>query len=65
MGDVEKGQKTILNYFQVWEQFGATPEFHSLTKLTPTKGREGYPLRPGECQTTVRHCKRPTDKLIF
>ena len=47
MGDAEKGRKTILNYFQVWEQFGATPEFFSLTKLLPIKGREGYPLRPG------------------
>lgn len=48
MGEADKGLKTILNYFQVWEQFGATPEFYSLTKLSPTKGREGYPLRPGE-----------------
>ena len=47
MGDAEKGRKTILNYHQVWEQFGATPEFYSLSKLIPTKGREGYPLRPG------------------
>ncbi|KAF6027895.1 EDEM2 [Bugula neritina] len=46
MGEADKGLKTILNYFQVWEQFGATPEFYSLTKLSPTKGREGYPLRP-------------------
>jgi len=46
MGEADKGLKTILNYFQVWEQFGATPEFYSLTKLSPTKGRD--PLRPGE-----------------
>lgn len=46
-GDIEEGKKTLLNYFQVWEQYGATPEFFSLTKLIPQKGREGYPLRPG------------------
>ena len=48
MGNTEDARKTIMNYFQVWEQYGATPEFYSLNKVAPVKGREGYPLRPGE-----------------
>uniref|UniRef100_H2YQP2 alpha-1,2-Mannosidase n=1 Tax=Ciona savignyi TaxID=51511 RepID=H2YQP2_CIOSA len=47
-GDTENAYKTILNYYQVWYKYGASPEFYSIPQAEPFKSREGYPLRPGE-----------------
>ncbi|XP_067952146.1 ER degradation-enhancing alpha-mannosidase-like protein 2 [Watersipora subatra] len=65
MGDAEKGRKTILNYFQVFEQFGATPEFYSLTKLTANTGREGYPLRPELVESAMYLYRATGDKHMM
>ena len=47
VGDIGEASRTFYNYLHIWKQFGATPEFFSLTESKVIRGREGYPLRPG------------------
>lgn len=47
LGDLDSAMKTIHNFHQVWQQFGATPEFYNIPKAEVHQGRESYPLRPG------------------
>ncbi|GAB1598409.1 ER degradation-enhancing alpha-mannosidase-like protein 2 [Argonauta hians] len=46
LGDNENAMKTILNFHQVWKQFGFVPEFYNIPKAYAHVNREGYPLRP-------------------
>lgn len=46
-GDIGEASRTFYNYYQVWKQYGATPEFYHLVNNKVFPKREGYPLRPG------------------
>ncbi|XP_076053382.1 ER degradation-enhancing alpha-mannosidase-like protein 2 isoform X2 [Oratosquilla oratoria] len=46
VGDTEAALKTLHNYYQVWKQFGFTPEFYNIPKGEAANNRQGYPLRP-------------------
>lgn len=46
VGDVDGAMKSLLNYHQVWKQYGFTPEFYNIPKNEAHPSREGYPLRP-------------------
>jgi len=48
LGNVGEASRTFYNYYQVWKQFGATPEFYQLAYNKVFPKREGYPLRPGK-----------------
>lgn len=45
-GNIGDASATFKKYYQVWQQFGATPEFYHLVHNKPVQNREGYPLRP-------------------
>lgn len=45
-GDIDGAMKTLLNYHQIWRQFGFLPEFYNIPKAEAQPNREGYPLRP-------------------
>lgn len=46
IGKIGEASKTFHNYYQVWKQYGGTPEFYQLGENKPFNKREGYPLRP-------------------
>ncbi|XP_037086994.1 ER degradation-enhancing alpha-mannosidase-like protein 2 [Pollicipes pollicipes] len=46
VGDDAAAMGSLHNYFQVWKQYGFTPEFYNIPHGEATDGREGYPLRP-------------------
>lgn len=45
-GDVSTGMKSIHNYYQVWKQYGFTPEFYNIPQAEVGLNRQSYPLRP-------------------
>ena len=54
---------SLHNYFQVWKQFGFTPEFYNIPHSEATDGREGYPLRPELVESLMylyRSTRNPT-----
>lgn len=53
VGDIGEASRTFHNYLHIWKQFGATPEFFSLTESKVIRGREGYPLRPELIESAV------------
>ncbi|CAH1785924.1 unnamed protein product [Owenia fusiformis] len=65
IGDIEKGMKTILNYHQVWRQYGALPEFYSITKGEAHATREGYPLRPEMIESAMYLYQATKDPLLL
>nr|XP_039265572.1 ER degradation-enhancing alpha-mannosidase-like protein 2 [Styela clava] len=65
VGDIENAYKTLLNYFEVWNQFGMTPEFYSITQKAPYKLREGYPLRPELIESILYVYKATKDPLLL
>jgi len=46
--------KTIHNYYQVWRQYGSLPEFYNIPKTEAQASRDGYPLRPGYTDTSIK-----------
>lgn len=38
--------KSLLNYHQVWQQYGFTPELYNILQTEAGNNRETYPLRP-------------------
>ncbi|KAF0293831.1 ER degradation-enhancing alpha-mannosidase-like protein 2 [Amphibalanus amphitrite] len=63
VGDDSAAMGTLHNYFQVWKQFGFTPEFYNIPHGEPSDGREGYPLRPELVESLVylyRSTRNPT-----
>lgn len=46
IGDVNTGMKSIHNYYQVWKQYGFTPEFYNIPQAEVGLNRQSYPLRP-------------------
>ncbi|XP_064482449.1 ER degradation-enhancing alpha-mannosidase-like protein 2 isoform X2 [Ornithodoros turicata] len=46
VGDLEAARKSLYNYYQVWRQYGFTPEFYDVGHFRASAKREGYPLRP-------------------
>ena len=62
-GDDSAAMGSLHNYFQVWQQFGFTPEFYNIPHGEPSDGREGYPLRPELVESLVylyRSTRNPT-----
>ncbi|CAI9725282.1 degradation-enhancing alpha-mannosidase 2 [Octopus vulgaris] len=53
LGDNDSAMKTILNFHQVWKQFGFVPEFYNIPKADAHANREGYPLRPELIESTM------------
>ncbi|XP_065676424.1 ER degradation-enhancing alpha-mannosidase-like protein 2 isoform X3 [Hydra vulgaris] len=45
-GNIGEASRTFYNYYQIWRQYGATPEFYELSTSKAYAKREGYPLRP-------------------
>lgn len=64
LGDIDSAMKTIHNFHQVWQQFGATPEYYNIPKAEVHSGREGYPLRPGMNSLTLYFCEGHYKNLI-
>ena len=48
VGDVDDAMKTLHNFYQIWDQYGAIPEYYHIPKASAFSGREKYPLRPGQ-----------------
>nr|XP_002127890.1 ER degradation-enhancing alpha-mannosidase-like protein 2 [Ciona intestinalis] len=64
-GDTENAYKTILSYYDVWDKYGGTPEFYSITQSEPFNGREGYPLRPELIESTMYLYKSNKDPRLL
>nr|CAB3240843.1 ER degradation-enhancing alpha-mannosidase-like protein 2 [Phallusia mammillata] len=64
-GDVEKGYKTLLNYYSVWYRYGGTPEFFSIPHNAPIQKREGYPLRPELIESTLYMYRATKDPALL
>jgi len=52
-GNVGEAAKTFYHYYQVWKQYGGTPEFYNLPEGKVYSTREGYPLRPELIESAV------------
>ncbi|KAK7480421.1 hypothetical protein BaRGS_00028340 [Batillaria attramentaria] len=65
LGDLDSAMKTIHNFHQVWQQFGATPEFYNIPKAEVHQGREGYPLRPELIESTVYLYRATHDPFLL
>jgi len=61
-GDIDQAKKTMHNYYQVWRQYGAVPEFYSIPKSDAQTSRDAYPLRPGD--STHRHMIACISRLV-
>jgi len=64
-GDIEPAYRTILNYYEVWNKYGALPEFYNIQKAEPVERREGYPLRPELIESTLYMYRATKDPILL
>jgi len=65
VGDTEQAMKTILNYHQVWKQYGFLPEFYNVAQGGASAGREGYPLRPELAESAMYLYRATKDPFLL
>ncbi|XP_075216530.1 ER degradation-enhancing alpha-mannosidase-like protein 2 [Lycorma delicatula] len=65
IGDVDTGMKSIHNYYQVWKQYGFTPEFYNIPQAEVGLNRQSYPLRPELAESAMYLYRATGDPFLL
>ncbi|RZF39799.1 hypothetical protein LSTR_LSTR000447 [Laodelphax striatellus] len=65
IGDINAGMKSMHNYYQVWKQYGFTPEFYNIPQAEVGLNRQSYPLRPELAESAMYLYRATGDPFLL
>ncbi|XP_022188395.2 uncharacterized protein LOC111047036 [Nilaparvata lugens] len=65
VGDIDAGMKSMHNYYQVWKQYGFTPEFYNIPQAEVGLNRQSYPLRPELAESAMYLYRATGDPFLL